>query len=766
MSASKWIESKQLKRIAERVDEPLPLTISSETLHLLQLAISAYNGFSPCSMLCKAVGGIHARACKRQIKVFDSAESLNRELDTSISITAQRKVYVAECIVELPMGLAIAAESIKRGGNIDTHVKDFVVTEIKHFSTVEASMSVLFLSTIVCTGQDKNGSCYNALISLVSYPEKAVKVSSIISLIDAGRLSVLLTNVVTALSADASCALPNPRWAPGMLVLAGLALYRHNLEDINGLKKDINHLDINLQLNLLIDRYITNSYDERILDGVMTVFWALTKKSICTWHLPYLAVLSLFCKSSIIRKTARGILIEHLGHNPCPLALPIMDALSSRRPPYRKILRFFKVKQSLLRRYGVLCVSEETPKRIRLGVILLSKSTPTGSAIKWNINWSSLSSLVAATRIALLPGQEAIRMDLFALLTNPKYFSMPNPLSTEFLRLFLKLSCKVHVYSDMIETAVILSLKKNLYVRLAIKAILYWKKKRSDLGIRMETVLRKNMFSPACVFALCFITRFDNLNIPETSLTSTCKYVLAVRKVIPRNKAISFLLQDISSYETDRMLGDIGSYKRFDALFLLCHRYTNRKTLISSLSGSIRSMLPYSVLVPKLMKKTLCLTKKERVSVARSVLRMSVDKSRRISMFIFQSLLPSLYKLPYLFLSLHSLYERYAQYLPFEDAAILSVASILSQIEPNTNSNTKTRKNSNLSCNIKPFISGLICCFVFSDGCTAGKIEKYAGKILRSPHIRPTAFAELFFLSESSSKRIKERINEIKKNLM
>ncbi|KAI5186636.1 hypothetical protein NEHOM01_1604, partial [Nematocida homosporus] len=621
----------ELFQIQKRLSDPFLVVLSAATLERVLRTADQLGGHYPQHGLDKVIGSIDARLVRQTLQIKERPT-------TTRSLTIQpTAITLLDHQLSLPLGLLALATSIRQGTTItETQIK--TILDLDTSSRLVALALVSLFEAIIQTAQDPNSLCYNALLNLLAHPSSEPKLNALWTIQALPKPAALLTTTLATLKEDSNQRLPNPILTPGLLALTALLLYR--MPHLTNLPSD---------LDLIIQRTLTKSSNENVLNGLLIIFWVLTQKGLTT-HLPYLAILVIFSRSIPIKRSARGILTEHLGRHPSPQALTIMDALAAPHPPTRKLLSFFQVPLSLLANYAHLPISEGHPKRIKLGIALWSATQST----TWELNWSDPFNRIASIRIALLPPTERpsslhhLPTTIMAQLS-PTLFNQTSIHHLELLRLAIKLIRQQGLSSPNAPPILLLALKKNLFVRSTIKTLLHHHHDTKEL----LPLLRRFISAPACRLALSLLTHQPIPTLPPTQTNIThpkvtplpSLFALTIHHLLPPQPLKQALFAALKLYTTHSLLGDIGSYFRLDALILLSLRYIHRRQFFTRLTQHCPTLLqdpPYSLILAKLTPRTLKLTPTEQHQLTHYLFLFAQDKSRRIALFLFNVLLPTL----------------------------------------------------------------------------------------------------------------------------
>ncbi|KAI5189025.1 hypothetical protein NECID01_0380 [Nematocida sp. AWRm77] len=226
-------------------------------------------------------------------------------------------------------------------------------------------------------------------------------------------------------------------------------------------------------------------------------------------------------------------------------------------------------------------------------------------------------------------------------------------------------------------------------------------------------------------------------------------YVLGARRLLCREEAKQTLFAALQCYSTDRHLGDVGSHSRLSALCLLSLPFADTKKLWDTFPPSLKPLFPHLETACKLLQRStststhtststtttttrnIPLEKEEKRRLVLHILKLAGDKSKRISSFIFSSLLASLLHLPPVLHLLLSTQQTHLHTHALEDACLLAVARVLEEAEKK-----RTEKHAEEA---RWIAEGVLGTAVSSDGGLFKKLEAHVFPLLKRPWLAPAS---------------------------
>jgi len=656
-----------LMELYKKLDTPFKTVISQNTFE--KIAEIAESPRSTSKNIHKVIGIVHARLSRGVLEIAGQAVPAEIQIEKD-------GILLLGLVLHKALGTKSVSHSIKKGGHIEWSTLEKLFY-IGHASVPEKTSKISLLTSAIEAGKDKKSLCYNELLGMIGDQNSEVKMKAIQSITRTGEIGPLAEKTAEALEKEALSAAPNPVWSPGMLVLLGVCIYKKG----NTLPKKENatqNKDFHRKTLRLLSAFVCATENEKILHGVLAVLWALTQNR-HTDHLFLLAALFRFSKHVSVRRSAKGVIIEHLGRHPSSHNLYIMDKVLQQPRRTKALFSLYKPKKPFLLKYSHLLISQGEPERIKSGVHLRRLAREPG----WACDPSDLFSVIAAARISLIekntPEMEKILSDVKA-----KNISLSYAPSKELLRLVLKIIRKTGVFHKNAQDIVMFALKKEVFLKESIKAIPNTKK--HDFP-EFENLLKNSLTYPGPAFALASSSKtypsdlFKPAQDPKSRAYLSIIFLLGAKNSaknteIPK-KAKTFLFSHLSCYDTSSYLGDVGSFFRFDALLLLSLRYLNLHTLNSLISDKLKAQQPYSLLVSQTTRLSFKLSPKEKHLLELHLVKLCIDKSRRIAAFIYTALLPSIEFKTKILASLIHEQQKYDKEMAQEDSYVLAVESIL-----------------------------------------------------------------------------------------
>ncbi|KAI5190824.1 hypothetical protein NEMIN01_1226 [Nematocida minor] len=754
-----------LERIEKVLSDPFSVTMAHTTYEKVHKIAQSQGRFYPTGALHKALGLMCSRVSRNTIAIeglpVDQNEN-EKACSTHMYITGDT-AHIVGMEVSLPLGLKSIAYCIKKGVKISEQLMR-EVSEIETKSYIVMLSLISIAKAIVQTGQDKDGVFYNKIVDMIGEANSTVKIKAINAALKIGTGSNLIDNTLAALKQDSANIMPNPVWSPGMLALVGIHIYK--TKDKKASKKALK----------IVSNYIGKLSNEKVLNGVLVIFWGMNWSGFSR-HLPFLVLMSLFSRSVDIRKSSIGLLMEYLGHNPSDRSLHVIDSIKHHKPDIKMLLKFARVSRKLLVRYSDVLIAEGTPLLIKRAVQLKIYA----GEKECQYDSTDIFSKIAAFRF-FLKRRNITKLEELISATNPSKLSTLVKIDMELLRQMLKSIKLVGPSSPNSKLAILYTLNKNLFTRQIVKILYIHRQKVADINIR------RAMKTPTTLLALAvlkdpILQNIENtgLECPSVSLYAhspvyaACIYLLAANRAVSHASAKNVLFKSLSCYAVDPTLGDIGSYSRTDALYLLMLPYIDTPLAMSKLSGALVRDTPIGVIASKLTKKRLHLTKEEKSALVGYILKLAVDKSRRLSLLIFSSILPSIKKPPKILRHLLDKYNAALDNLPVEDSILAAGISTLKCLLRKNNredemvkreDSAKTSGQTRTQERIGAMLEGIINTLISSDGRLSKKIISGSLEIFSDQLCRDLANSYLKHLLKTASKSSCRIINEIKSKIM
>lgn len=757
-----WDSEEYLERIVKVLNDPFTVRMSLNAYSMLEEIAHKQGRFYPLGLLHKALGLTYSRIDRGTVEIEVDREIKECDIRTE---DGEYSVLIAGMEVALPLGLKSIAHAVKKGLQLEKALKD-KICRIQTKSYINTLALVSLSKALVQTGQDTHDLFYRRIVDSIGDPNSTVKLKAINAALAIGENSgKLIANTLAALKKDSLNAYPNPVWSPGMLSLVGIHIYK--TKDKNACKSAIK----------IVNRYVGKISNEKVLNGVLVILWGMTS---CGYkkHLPFLVLISLFARYPDIKRSASGLLVEYLGHNPSEESLAIMDSIRSRTPDIKAILLFGRVSRSLIIRYSNILVSEGTPLLIKRAAQLKMYA----GEREYAYDPADIFSKICAFRI-FLKTRNIPRLEELVSQTDATKLSTNVKIEMCLLEQVVKSVRIIGLSLQNSRKALLYALGKNVFPVRTIRA-LYTHRNTAVINIKAAVK------TPSTLLALALLKdpavkdiKKTQMECPEillhkhSSAYPGCIYLLAVGKIISDETAKSVLFSLLECYDTDPVLGDVGSYIRADALFLLVCRYTE-PTITSSLPPCIKRELPMGIVVTLLTKKRIRLTKEEKKVLVGYILKLAADKSRRIALLIFTSILPSIKGLPSILKYLLDGYNKAVDYLPVEDAIVSGCTETLKYILQKRRRILQRKKHLNgaypdikislteKTTQIKLIVEGVINTFASSDGSLTRKVIDYSEGVFKSRIVRKAANKQIKFLEASASRNSLHLINEIKRKIL
>ncbi|KAI5179819.1 hypothetical protein NEOKW01_0282 [Nematocida sp. AWRm80] len=805
-------EKEYTEEILSKINKPFEVNISETTFKRIEEIALSINDHYPRTSISKVLGELYSRLKRNTLRIP------SRSIGTEIELT-ENKIVLVGIPLGIPLGLEAIAYAVEKGCKI-TEEKIEILSSLSRSSYLVLLAQISFFKTVLLAGEDKNSLCYGKLIDLIGHTNTQVKIKAISTILRIGCSLRLIEESLSGLEEDIKEGVPNPRWAPGILCLLGVYVYRTKslpLEKQNRILK-------------VVEEYICKSKDISVLNGVLVILWAFTQTK-HSRQLPYLAVLSLFCHSKEVRKDSLGILAEYTGYHHDRKNIDLLENYKTEKKNIKSILKRCKVKKNLLLKYSYLLISEGIPDRIKVGVRLWRLSN--GNECMFKI--SDPFERVAAMRVSLKNKDTSLMSSILDTIS-VNTLSPLVKIDLETIRLALRLILSSGISCRQAEEIVLFAIKKELFPRIVVTVILRHKESANkilskcrtgtktstlylvyaSLGLFTQNTSQQTTSATDTTGILSTITastletgnikRVDgDISLREMQFRRSIRVVYippetdqvyiawalcaCARGYLTRKQLKTKLFSMLDSYETDPHLGDIGAQKRIDSLYILSLPLIDKKKCIASLPHVLSRSNMYSVIASQLVHSSFSLSPAEYKRLQQYILKLSIDRSKKISQFIFESLLPAFNTLPRPLRQLYSSYQRYIQKYPEETAIILSMTYILKKLLRKHNCHclskdvitngcsiavdttrhdinqssicTKEQFKTKVPRTIKMVVHGIINTFVSSDAYLSSKLISYCIPLLRSEDIVQviSEYTQSFY--SAASRRIEHTLAEL-----
>ncbi|KAI5161438.1 hypothetical protein NEAUS04_0528 [Nematocida ausubeli] len=852
------LSDEYLEKIEITLSNPFTVQMSQETFCRLRGLAEKQARHYPQDRLYKILGLICSRLNRQTLRIAGRED----EKECIFEIYENQQISVCGIEMGLPLGLKVLAYGIKRGLSVDRDILLKIAhLETKSFLAQKALVSIS--KAVVQRGLDYDGLFYNRIIEMLGESNSDVKIKAIQAALKIREKSNLIENTIDALLRDSEKTVPNPIWAPAMLALLGVHIYRE--------KEGEKSRNVKIALRI-VKNYMVKISNEKVMNGLMVILWGMTQVGVKA-HLPFLILLSIFSRSSDIRKTASGLLVEYLGHNPCDQSLRIIDTIRSRQPDIKALLKFGRISRSLLAEFSVVLVSEGVP-------LLIKRAAQLKVYAQQECTWDAadLFSKVCALRVCLIqhrreekrkrsedveevkmsdiakdtemqkesknteeiiqsqniPSREiclsdkeidgiyssvseinnlsvrktlaeisekdsstelngqlerqksAELLDTLARIVqdiSPKILSPLVKIEAEALRLQIKAIRILGLAAPHAEAAIMHCMAKNIFTKEVLQVLLLH---AHSINEQIALRLGRAVKTQTTVLALIIIKHpllqtIQNEECPRMSILKSSPgyasyiYLLAIKRLVPVERAKSILFSLLDCYTTDPLLGDIGSHCRLDALCILARAaWPSRpyKYPYSIRQGTQPVPISFVLSRLKLPEIDFSFTEAERALLVRYTLKLAADKSRRISHIVFTCILPSVKRVqPHSFLShILAVYQKSTKTSPLEDAAVAAATStglslLRISMQKGQETSCATDRQSARKA-LKMLLSGLLNALVSADGRLFQKILLHGKKLFRRKKIQKIVKSLLEKISESANKQAAWKINEISKEIL
>ncbi|KAI5127573.1 hypothetical protein NEPAR04_1113 [Nematocida parisii] len=766
-----------LQKVEEILANPFLVKMTESTYNKIRDMAKVQGVYYPEGRLHHVLGLIHSRANRDTIYIFGIDQESKR------CTIGDSSVEMCGISIGLPLGLKAISQSIKKGFVIDENnlQKSIRIESKSHL--VQMAMISLF-KAVVQRGLDKEGVFYNRIIDMIGESNSQVKIKAINAALKIGKRSNLIENTTNGLMDESKKILPNPVWSPAMLALLGIHIYRAKEKADEAIKKVLK----------IVKNYIVKVSNEKALNGLLVILWGMTKSGEKK-HLPFIILLSLFSRHSEVRKSAIGIFIEYLGHNPSDRSLCLLDEIRKPVPNIKMLLKFGRISKALLISYSNLLVSEGTPLLIKRAAQLKMYA---GEEYAWDA--ADIFSVVCALRMNISEykkkkkRKDSTISTTVAKLTeivstiSPKFLSPLVKIELELMKLLIKAVQRTGLATPSSRAALLHCMGKNVFTKEVLKALLVHKETIDQTFI---SSIGRTAKTPTTVLAAIMvkapqIEKMDKMGVecPAIALMkgspsyASYVYLLATQRIISPEKAKAVLFELLACYTVDPLLGDIGSYCRFDSLYLLVHACARSpEALKYELYNKRQNSVPLSVVLSqlKLPSAGIKLSKEEKKLLMQNILKLSIDKSRRLAHAIFTTILPAFQKVyPHRLLRyIFSVYTKEVQNASL-DTAILAAGLktmkrlLRAQRRKQTKSETAAPIESTAErrTTISMVLEGVLNTLISSDGSVHQKILGMEKGLFKVKNIQNLANNYLERVFGSASKNTQWKINEIRSKIL
>ncbi|KAH9385935.1 uncharacterized protein NEMAJ01_0831 [Nematocida major] len=756
-----------LEKVKSVLSNPFSVRMKESTYEIIRALAQKQGGFYPTGDLHKVIGLIRARADRGTICIGaeGSAEValVSMQACEIREASHERTVHIAGMDVNLALGLKSIAYSIKKGSSLPAQVHGEV--QGIDSSSYIVKMCVLSLAKAVAqTKQEHSAEYYNRAVAMIGDSNSAVKIKAINCALKTGNAGSLIKNTLAALKEDSKKVMPNPVWSPGMLALVGIHIYRTH--DRKAEKRALK----------IVKSYLVKLSNEKVLNGLFVVLWGMGQSG-STRQLPFLIILSLFARTADARKSAVGLLVEYFGHHPNERALEIIDSLKSPSPKIKKILRFGRVSRKLLSEYADVLISEGAPLLVKQGAQL--KVYAGEASYQWDA--ADTFSKVAALRI-FLHFRNTRKLEETLLCIEPKALSSLVQIDLELLRLALKAVQRVGLRLPVAKALLLHCMRKNLFALHVLRIV---QKNKSTPELSAMGIERAPK-TPTTVLSLVVARSPLLQNISQTGMEcprasvcksspayAACMYLLAQKKTVSAKAVKAILFQLLECYTVDPSLGDIGAHSRLDALYLLVREYAEGRALLLNLTGGVLREAPMSVTISKFAPRSLKMhmSRREKRLLVGYVLKLAVDKSKRIGMLIYSCILPALKRPPRILSFMLEKYHAALARLPVEDAmleaGVASLKALLKNLKrARRRASQGHAKPAKVRETIKMMVGGIMNSLVSSDGRLYAKIASKIRQTFETKVVQKIAHEHAERIARDGTQSARRIIKELKAQML
>jgi len=747
---------------------PFGMIVSEETYRSIKDIASTTQSIVKGSVVHKVIGIVHARMTTERIKIACSSAEHSKLAEVRIIHSESGKI-ARICMLDIEMSVAVGlksiAQSIKKGGIVPWSAIEEIAKSTAYTSYIDKLAVVSVCKAAVKAGIDRDSVCYNRIVSMVGDSNSTVKIKAMHSAVYIGDTQKLQEQTAEALQREGDKSTVNTVWAPGMLGLLGMCIYKDRREYSA-------YTEMYTQAVQIAQRYICKTEDERVLHGVLVVLWAMTERGTDV-HISVLVVLALLCRHASVQKSAKGLIVAHIGSKPDKRSLHMMDAVCAQRADVQRVLHMYKVHtkgREMLVAYANMLVAEGTAERIRTGVYIRRLAKEKG----WVCDTRSIFSIIAGMRIAL---HEDNTEEMYKIVQkiNSKDVCAHVPITKEMARIALIAIRRIGIEQKSAQDIVMTALTKNICIYEALRVL---EKHMTDT---IEKTLLRTHKTPGVVLALSHCsnnitdTQYSTMQKESDAVYIASVYMRECRKDKEERKrsmqaTTSMLLSKLECYDTDSSLGDVGAHTRMDALLLLCMQDADRRKMAQMIPERMYNSGRHHALVPlRISTRYIKLTKEQKQKLHACIVKMAIDKSRMISTVLLQCILPCMHTKTKVLAWIQKGYEEYACKYGIEDACVMGTRDVMQKIARTVK--RKKRQNSSAesieyySAMLTAMIEGVVNTLLSADGCLFSKVLAEYKVVLQDREVCKVLAHTLSIQQYSTILQTVHRIQEIREKL-
>lgn len=756
-------EESPLAETCRRLDVPFRVSMSGSALDEILAMCAKTGGHLPRRELAKALGLLRARVLRGDIEVP------GRPLDPSVE-TRAHDARIFGVAVGYPTLLKAVAKSLKHNPTVDDDLFAKALSLCDHGAIVDLCRISYFKAASLADPRRASAAC-TEILKLVGHSNSSVQIKAATALarLDMRFRTGLLPKAISELEADLQRPAPNPRWVPGLLTLCAASIYWR-----------APGLDLEKILEVA-SRYVLSRSDPPILTASLLVLWAISRAGggdpvLLRAVLELVGMLAIFAEDRGVRRTAATLATGLLGERPDPNGLFIMDRLNLTRSRSAKdtfrLIKAMGISGRLLSSYARrMLVDEEHPRR-KLGAALLKKHGELRNTIEsWNFSSPDVPVRSGGLELALKLNDPSTDSELLGeIQMSDKVFSKPR--APDVVDAYLRLALRASSLPSSAYELLLYSAKKNMHMEGVLRCVI--KHSPCDLRLRsfLMAALKKNPRSPGVIMCGSLLAGYDEAVGPllfrmlegagpvrEAALAGlfwvASKTGNAYSPVVAQR-----LLGDLECYEVDPRLGDVGSFRREDSLLLLTRALVSKSIRLPHKALHKEAPRPAQLVFQLLGEGgILPLSERDTHAVMASLIKFTIDKSRRLALFILDQLAPSFFaagprqrddgtkKLLRMVGLVWKRYRRDIRLFPAEDSILNGAFELLTRVASNkTRPEEMNLSHFVLSSTITGLASNLLSC----DGCLYRKLVSRTRALMQS---RPRA-----------SELIREAIRDIRPN--
>jgi hypothetical protein len=628
-------------RIAEirgALSSPFRICLSRDKLDRVMEEAVGCGGYAPSEDLSECIGAIYGKGLSGALEV----EVEGRELEVEIG---ERRVFGTE--VGAPLMISSLAAAVKYSERVDEKATVKIV-EMRGLGNLSECARVRYFRSVSPKTRFVKEVMGEAM-GLVGHSSPDVQIEAIFACVrmEKRERTGVCSQVLGELEKEAEREMPNPRWTPGMLVLVGVLIYNRMEMDLRRVRR-------------ILERYVTKRREPAVLNSVLVVIWSMIRARV--YNLDLLALLSVFGGDRRFRRTSCSLLVETLGRDRSPKGLFLMDALAEasvdevcegyrkKRTRVFRLLKSCGVKKNLAVEYAKTMVLERNRKRRSVGMDVLRKNRYLVK--RWEFGSPHVTERTSALEMVRRMGnEEEKKAGVLSVDLGDKIFGKDGGagLVEAYLDLArslgsMKDSDGQDGFEEKVSSLIIYALRRDLALEAALKCFFVYKEQASPAlagafcGSKSRGVVIA--YGAVCLpgsRVLCDLKALAETGMyVEESIASLYLLYLLGRDKDVGSVLTNILVHELECYKLDEHLGDVGSFRREDALNMLLGVKVERRKEARAADMVLRSVRRTET--ASFLKEVSELKRGLGPLVLRKLLKYTMDRSRRVSFHVLDCL--------------------------------------------------------------------------------------------------------------------------------